>query len=119
VSDPSIGQTPKNYCGDSFGSFALYAKLTHGYGVFSPCFPAHTPDPAAVSASRGAKTPNLRLRRNHPGTPRPQPVLAEILRLDKKPVLPLSGPVSRVKRRRGGVNRAVEGVYPPSAPSGV
>jgi hypothetical protein len=60
--------------------------------VFYPNFPAHTPDFATVFANRGVKPPDLRLRRNPPGTPLPRPVQADILRLDKKPVLSLFGP---------------------------
>jgi hypothetical protein len=85
-------------------------RLPPVFASFSPNFPAHTPDPAAVSANRGGKTPVLRLRRNRLDTPLPRPRLAENLRPGKKPVSPLSDAVSRVMRRRGGVNRAAEGV---------
>jgi hypothetical protein len=45
--------------------------------------PAYPPGRAAASSDCGEKVPNLRLWRNAPGVPLPQPVLAVILRLGK------------------------------------
>jgi hypothetical protein len=69
-----------------FASFAT--RIRHFLAEFSN----YTSDFAVVFANRGVKTPNSRPRRNPPGTSLPQPFQAEILRLGKTAVSPLSGP---------------------------
>jgi hypothetical protein len=68
-------------------------KRAHFFAFCAP-FPAKTrplrlvipvkpPNPADIPRKRGGKSPDLRLWRNPPGTPRLRPLLAEIARLGK------------------------------------
>jgi hypothetical protein len=86
ASIPSIGQTPASDYGYPGRSAVYFVPPTARSALFSLNSPAHTPDPDAVSTSYGGKMPDLRLRRNPPGTPRLWPRLAVILRLDKTAV---------------------------------
>jgi hypothetical protein len=73
------------------GCAVNFAPYTANLCPFYEKYPVWTPGYAAESPGCGEKLLELRLRRNGPGAPRPQPVLAGILRLCKRAFLPLDG----------------------------